>query len=76
LLAYEASLNPLGIPAHIARDPNRRFGLDEVVDQSMAVLEEAQDEYAAPGGQKQHGLRLVVIDEGPIPGVGRGAQDA
>lgn len=67
LLTYEASLNPVGIPVHLARDPGRRFGLDEVMDHSMAVLEEAQDEYARPGGQKQYGLRLVVKDEGPMP---------
>lgn len=67
LLTYEASLNPIGLPPHIARDPNRRFGLDEVVDQSMALLEETQAEYQRADGERQYGLRLIVKDEGPIP---------
>ncbi|ROR95982.1 hypothetical protein EDD28_0552 [Salana multivorans] len=40
---YEASLNPVGIPSWIARDPSRRFTVDENVDRAMAVYEEAQE---------------------------------
>lgn len=70
LLVYETSLNPVGLPPHIARDRDRRFTVDEVVDQSMATLEEAQAEYrSSPDGKPRPptpGLRLVVVDEGPI----------
>jgi hypothetical protein len=68
LILHEDGLNQIGIPAHIARDPNRRFGIDEVTDQSMALLEQTKAEYAKPGATPQFGLRIVVTDEGPIPG--------
>lgn len=61
---YEASLNPLGIPAWIARDPDRKFTVDEAVDQAMAVYEEAQEEMRK-GESATPGLILGVIDLGP-----------
>lgn len=59
---YESSLNRLGIPSWVARDPDRRFVVDEIVDQSLAVLEEAQAE-ASGGDTPQHGLLLAVVEQ-------------
>lgn len=67
LLVYEASLNSQGIPAWVAQDPERRWTIDEIVDESMAVLEEAQDGYGKKGTPKQPGLRLVVVEKPPKP---------
>jgi hypothetical protein len=64
---YESSLNPLGMPPHIAQDPHRRFGLDAVTDHSMALLEQTQEEYRSGTGKPQHGLRLIVTEGVPLP---------
>lgn len=63
LLTYEESLNPIGIPAHIARDKGRKFVIDEIYDGSLAVLDEAQEE-ARKGEGLGHGVRLTVVDQG------------
>lgn len=63
LVYLEQSLNAHGIPAWIAQDPERKFAVDEVVDQAAAVLEEVQEEYQR-GQNDQKGLRLVLVDQG------------
>lgn len=66
LLIYEGGLNPVGLPPHIARDKDRRFNVEEVIDQAMATLEETQAEYRVGDAKPTPGLRLVVVDNGPI----------
>lgn len=61
LTVYEDSLNPMGIPSWIARDPERSWVPDEIVDGSLAVLEEARDEMSKGQG-KNYGVRLVVVE--------------
>ena len=63
LIAYEESLNPVGLPPHVAQDPDRVFEVDEREDQAMKALEVAQEEYQR-GGNATPGLRLVVVDRG------------
>ncbi len=60
LIVYEESLNDLGIPSWIARDPAREWDTDEVMDYPAAAVGEVRDEYAS-GGKPNHGLRIVVM---------------
>lgn len=67
LTVYEQSLNDVGLPSWIARDPARRFVIDEVVDGSLAALDEGRDEMSKGGG-KNYGVRLVVVEaDEPTP---------
>lgn len=61
---YEASLNSLGIPFWIARDSDRKFTVDEIVDHSVALLEETRAEMGKGDGE-QHGLLIAIADGGP-----------
>lgn len=61
LTVHDQSLNEAGIPSWLARDPERRFVVDEVVDGALAVLDEARDEMGRGGG-KNYGVRLVVVE--------------
>jgi len=58
---YESSLNDLGYPSWIAQDPDRKFVLDEITDETVALLEKAQKTE-----QLNPGVRLRVVDKGPI----------
>lgn len=60
-LYRQDALNLVGVPSWIARDPERHFVVDEVVDGALAVLDEAQDEMSHGGG-KNYGVRLTVIE--------------
>lgn len=64
LLEYESSLNQVGLPSWIARDEDRRFVVDELMDHSLATYEQAVEEYER-GKSDTKGLQLVVLDEGP-----------
>lgn len=62
---YEASLNSLGIPFWIARDSERRFTVDEIVDHSIALLEETRAEMGKGDGEgENYGLLIAIADGG------------
>lgn len=63
LIVYEGSLNPHGIPADRATDPERVFKIDEDMDYAVEAYEEAQEEYRT-GENRKAGLMLRVIDAG------------
>ena len=74
LLAYEGSLNEVGVPSWVARDPGREWVLDEVVDLTMAALEEGRDEMSR-SEVPQRGVRLTVVER-PRPALpGDGVSD-
>lgn len=62
----DASLNGVGLPPWVARDSDRRFVVDEVMDYAMGVLEQAQKDEKNPAP----GMRLVVLDQGAASGAG------
>lgn len=69
------ALNTVGIPSWVARDPERHFMVDEVVDGALAVLDEAQREMSKAGGDND-GVRLVVVEtDRPHPDSDRPAVD-
>lgn len=60
LIVHDDSLNELGIPSWIARDPQRSWMLDEVNDLAMAELEAGREEMGGGKG-KNFGVRLTVV---------------
>lgn len=68
-IVYEDSLNEAGIPAWIAEDPEIEFTIDERLDNAVAALDQAREEYRK--GTPAPGLKLVVVQKAekasPVP---------
>lgn len=60
LLIYERSLNELGYPEWLARDPEQRFAPDEFIDYAAAAAEDYKASVESSKTKLEPGTRIVV----------------